>query len=430
MLDGSEQGSRLQVGDGAPVPFLVVAALDQGTQETSPCSNEFLRCARRRGGAAELHSGHEGRPGEGAAREVEIPPLVEAAAAAATARGRGTDHGDGQQLGPPDARRHADPGGEGGQRRQLAHRRPRGRATTAPLGEDMDVEKKGGKNYLTWTDEMDEAMLNVFVDHYNRGNRAQNGWKSHVYIAVVNNVRAKCNVDITKENVMSRCKTIGRHHVNVSKMLSTSGFGWDWICNKLMVDSEDVWSKYVKFCSETSVHDTRCCLTNSLHVLQANKYAAFYRHKVIKFWDSISLVFSKDHATGTEARTAAESATEMTLENVNNINIESTATSSTQTSEEQKRKRYRSDDSIASMLGEKLDTFTSAYKADIAQAAPSAKPSSPEEILDALNAIAGLYDDALLEAYDILIAYDGKFNALMVLLERMKKKWILKQINQ
>ncbi|KAE8792501.1 hypothetical protein D1007_32973 [Hordeum vulgare] len=262
--------------------------------------------------------------------------------------------------------------------------------------EDMDVEKKGGKNYLTWTDEMDEAMLNVFVDHYNRGNRAQNGWKSHVYIAVVNNVRAKCNVDITKENVMSRCKTIGRHHVNVSKMLSTSGFGWDWICNKLMVDSEDVWSK----------------------------------HKVIKFWDSISLVFSKDHATGTEARTAAESATEMTLENVNNINIESTATSSTQTSEEQKRKRYRSDDSIASMLGEKLDSFTSAYKADIAQAAPSAKPSSPEEILDALNAIAGLYDDALLEAYDILIAYDGKFNALMVLLERMKKKWILKKINQ
>ena len=110
----------------------------------------------------------------------------------------------------------------------------------------MDVEKKGGRNYLTWMDEMDEAMLNVFVEHYNRGDHAQNGWKPHVYTAVVKNVRAKCNVDITKENVISRCKTIDRHYVNVSKMLSTSGFGWDWIHNKLMVDSEDVWSNYVK----------------------------------------------------------------------------------------------------------------------------------------------------------------------------------------
>nr|XP_040258323.2 uncharacterized protein LOC109782919 [Aegilops tauschii subsp. strangulata] len=276
------------------------------------------------------------------------------------------------------------------------------------LQEDMDVENKGGRNYLTWTDEMDEAMLNVFMEHYNRGDRAQNGWKPHVYTAVVKNVRAKCNVDITKENVISRCKTIDTHNVNVSKMLSTSGFGWDWIHKKLMVDSEDVWSNYVK----------------------ANKDATCYRHKVIKFWDSISLVFSKDHATGTGARTTGESAAEMAAENVNNISTDSAATSSTQTGKEQKRKRYRSDDSIASMLGEKLDNFTSAYKADIAQVAPPEKPSSPEEILDALNAIVGLDDDGLLAAYDILIADDRKFKALMALPERMKKKLILKQINQ
>uniref|UniRef100_M8CDD0 Myb/SANT-like domain-containing protein n=1 Tax=Aegilops tauschii TaxID=37682 RepID=M8CDD0_AEGTA len=125
-------------------------------------------------------------------------------------------------------------------------------------------------------------------------------------------------------------------------MLSTSGFGWDWIHNKLMVDSEDVWSNYVK----------------------ANKDAACYRHNVTKFWDSISLVFSKDHATGIGARTAAESVAEMAAENVNNVNIESAVTSSTQT------------------------------------------------------------------AYDILIADDRKFKALMALPERMKNKWILKQISQ
>ncbi|XP_037418946.1 proline-rich receptor-like protein kinase PERK10 [Triticum dicoccoides] len=42
----------------------------------------------------------------------------------------------------------------------------------APSKEDMDVEKKGGRNYLTSMDEMDEAMLNVFVEHYNRGDHS------------------------------------------------------------------------------------------------------------------------------------------------------------------------------------------------------------------------------------------------------------------
>ena len=141
-------------------------------------------------------------------------------------------------------------------------------------------------------------------------------------------------------------------------------------------------------------------------------------------------MFSKDHATGTGARTAAESAAEIGAVNVNNVNSESAATSSTQAGEEHKRKRYRSDDSVATILGEKLDNFTSAYKADIAQTAPLEKTSSPEVILDALNAVEGLDDDNLLAAYDIFIANDRKFKALMVLLERMKKKWILKQIDQ
>ena len=123
----------------------------------------------------------------------------------------------------------------------------------------MEAEKKG-KNYLTWTDEMDEEMLNVFVEHYNKGDRAQNGWKPHVYTAVVNHVREKCKVDITRENVSSRCKTISRHYIMVSKMLSTSGFGWDWDHNKLLVDSEDVWSNYVKVRSMCwSIFVGPCC---------------------------------------------------------------------------------------------------------------------------------------------------------------------------
>ncbi|RLM94036.1 hypothetical protein C2845_PM08G22300 [Panicum miliaceum] len=48
---------------------------------------------------------------------------------------------------------------------------------------------KGKRVYLTWTDEMDNALLAVLVEHHNNGDNAQNGWKPHVYNAAIKNVR-------------------------------------------------------------------------------------------------------------------------------------------------------------------------------------------------------------------------------------------------
>ena len=86
---------------------------------------------------------------------------------------------------------------------------------------------KAKRVYLTWTDEIDIALLAVLVEHYNNGDRSQNGWKPHVYNAAINNVRRQCNVNITKENISSRCKTFDKHYEVISKILSHSGFGWD-----------------------------------------------------------------------------------------------------------------------------------------------------------------------------------------------------------
>ncbi|PNT66399.1 hypothetical protein BRADI_3g11031v3 [Brachypodium distachyon] len=268
----------------------------------------------------------------------------------------------------------------------------------------MESRKKGGTGYLTWSDSMDKALLDVFVERYNKGDRAQNGWKPRVYIAAVKNVREKCEMEITMENIISRSKTFDKYHAIISKMLSQSGFGWDWDNNKISVDSDDVWNTYV----------------------HANKDATSYRHKTIKFWDMISLVYSKDRANGAGARTAAESAAEMAAENGNNSK-DTDATSSTQVDGDRKKKRYRSDDSIASMLGEKLDNFTAAFQADVCE--PPPKPASPEEILAALDAIPGLGEDDVLAAYEILVSNDHKFKSLQALPGGMKKKWILKQVN-
>jgi hypothetical protein len=61
-------------------------------------------------------------------------------------------------------------------------------------------------------------------------------------------VREKCNVEITNDNIASRCKTFDKHYEVISKILSQSGFGWDWENNKLLIDSGDVWNRYVEVC--------------------------------------------------------------------------------------------------------------------------------------------------------------------------------------
>jgi hypothetical protein len=100
--------------------------------------------------------------------------------------------------------------------------------------------KRGSRVYVTWTSDMDSALLVVLVEHHNNGDHAQNGWKPHVYNAAIKHVFEKCCMIITKGSISSRCKTFDKNYEIISKILSQSGFGLDWENNKLQIDSEEV----------------------------------------------------------------------------------------------------------------------------------------------------------------------------------------------
>ncbi|KQJ82555.1 hypothetical protein BRADI_5g09645v3 [Brachypodium distachyon] len=119
--------------------------------------------------------------------------------------------------------------------------------------------KKFSRNYVQWTPEMDHALLDVLVEHHNNGDHAQNGWKAHVYNNAIKDVREKCGVDVTKEKIVSRCKTFDKHYDILSKILA-----------------------------------------------QANEKAAIYKNKVIYNWHEICIVYSEDKANGEGARTGSE----------------------------------------------------------------------------------------------------------------------------
>ena len=109
--------------------------------------------------------------------------------------------------------------------------------------------KKKARTYLVWTNEMDTALLSVLVDHHNRGDHAQNGWKPHVYNNCIKHVKKICDVVINKDKIVARIKTFDKHYEVINKILSQSGFGWDWDNNKVSVDSDEVWDRYVEVCN-------------------------------------------------------------------------------------------------------------------------------------------------------------------------------------
>ncbi|TVU02424.1 hypothetical protein EJB05_52080, partial [Eragrostis curvula] len=264
-------------------------------------------------------------------------------------------------------------------------------------GEMSMITQKSSRGYVPWNDEMDKVLLDTFVEYFNKGDRCQNGWKPHVYTAAVKNVREKCNVNITKSNIDSRSKTFDKHYHVISGLLSTSGFGWDWEKNKLKVDSDSVWDDYV----------------------ERNKDAKGYRHKIVKFWDLLSVVYNKDQANGEAARTAAESSKEMARE-IGTSKDPAGSTSTTTSS----LKRQRSDDSFNSLWSEKLDMLTAILKDD----AP--KLPSSVEVLAALQEIEGLDEDTELELYDILTENARKFESMMALPVERRKRWLMKQLRK
>jgi hypothetical protein len=58
-----------------------------------------------------------------------------------------------------------------------------------------------------------------------------------VYNTAIKHVKDKCNNVFTKDNISGRIWTFDRHYVVISKILSQSDFGWDWINHKIVIMS-------------------------------------------------------------------------------------------------------------------------------------------------------------------------------------------------
>lgn len=93
---------------------------------------------------------------------------------------------------------------------------------------------------------MDHVLTATLLEQQNLGNKGANGWKGVAFTAAITAMWEECQVRLSKEKIMARLKTWNKYYQEVSAMLDTSGFGWDWERHVVRVDSEEVWAEYIK----------------------------------------------------------------------------------------------------------------------------------------------------------------------------------------
>ncbi|XP_077247390.1 uncharacterized protein LOC143887174 [Tasmannia lanceolata] len=131
--------------------------------------------------------------------------------------------------------------------------------TSAP-----QTSQKRGKNVI-WNDQMDKVLVDTLLVQIAEGYKIPNGFKDHAYVAAATAMNAFFNLQLNKEHIKNRIKTMKETYKSVCIILSRSGFGWDNE-TKMVTCEREVYDDYVAahpkhkkhFTTHHVLHDDMC----------------------------------------------------------------------------------------------------------------------------------------------------------------------------
>ncbi|KAH6764233.1 hypothetical protein C2S51_015482 [Perilla frutescens var. frutescens] len=210
-----------------------------------------------------------------------------------------------------------------------------------------------GANYV-WTIEEDEKLVESMVELKRSGNwdgEGGSGLKKNYKKELERILQDKLPGHGLKEkpHIESRCKLLKKQYYAIYDVRSNgelSGFGWD-DDKKCVTASTDVWDDYLK----------------------SHPDCSFMKNKSFPYYDQLSLIWSKDRATGINAETPIDVVEDLEREeNVNQedeeldedgVHIIPPTTKSQREGKKPERKRSRSTDGLILSLERMTDALTS-----------------------------------------------------------------------
>lgn len=100
----------------------------------------------------------------------------------------------------------------------------------------------------TWTQEMDDALVDAFLHQLNEGNKVNGTFSSKAYVSIIKELQDKFQRPLHKDKVQNRWKALKKRFnkcYDVFKNLS--GFAWDASTHRWFAEPE-VWQKLIEVC--------------------------------------------------------------------------------------------------------------------------------------------------------------------------------------
>ncbi|OMP05550.1 hypothetical protein COLO4_08774 [Corchorus olitorius] len=181
---------------------------------------------------------------------------------------------------------------------------------------------------------MDMALISSFYSSLDEGLKGKNDWKPQAYEAAKEHINTTLKLNLTKENVRNRYKTMKKHYGYVNEIQTVeSGLLWDNEKKMVLVTSDTlhIWENYLK----------------------VQPLAGPYKNKMIEFWDDIVVLCASEKATGQHAESFEDAIDSMAAEAEDEMNSPPTQIPAQQDSTKgscQKKKRKK--DPLIEIVGE------------------------------------------------------------------------------
>uniref|UniRef100_A0A5B7BRF2 Myb/SANT-like domain-containing protein n=1 Tax=Davidia involucrata TaxID=16924 RepID=A0A5B7BRF2_DAVIN len=137
--------------------------------------------------------------------------------------------------------------------------------------------------YVIWTNEMDRYFSKILVEHVRKGSKLDNIIKPATYAAALVALNEKFGLDLTKDHLKNRLKTLRKQFGVLKEILAQKGFKWDK-ARKMVVADDAVWNDYIK----------------------AHPDAKHFRAKFIENFEELCIIVGNDQAIASCSDNGAE----------------------------------------------------------------------------------------------------------------------------
>ncbi|OMO84758.1 hypothetical protein CCACVL1_10670 [Corchorus capsularis] len=221
---------------------------------------------------------------------------------------------------------------------------------------------------------MDMALISSFYSSLDEGLKGENDWKPQAYEAAKEHINTTLRLNLTKENVRNRYKTMKKHYGYVNGIQTVeSGLLWDNEKKMVLVTSDTlhIWENYLK----------------------VQPLAAPYKNKMIEFGDDIVVLCALEKATGQHAENFEDAIDSMAAEIEDEMNSPSTQIPAQQDSTEgSSQRKKRKKDPLFEIVGEMATSLKEYVEMKKNQERP--KPTGEEiyGVVSKISSASSIYD--------------------------------------